>query len=83
MTITKVEAKNKLSQNRSMADQLGAIEGLMGEPDPQAEEIAAVMQGSYFRAGLRQLNPRPSSSEQVHACRAATAAALWCDRRSA
>jgi transcriptional regulator len=44
MTITKVEAKNKLSQNRSMADQLGAIEGLLSEPDPQAEQIAAVMQ---------------------------------------
>jgi transcriptional regulator len=43
MTITKVEAKNKLSQNRSVADQLGAIEGLMSEPDLQAEEIAAVM----------------------------------------
>ncbi len=33
MTVTKVEAKNKLSQNRSMADQLGAIEGLQSEPD--------------------------------------------------
>lgn len=43
MTITKVGAKNKLSQNRSMADQLGAIEGLLSEPDSQAEEIAAVM----------------------------------------
>ncbi|HZV26330.1 MAG TPA: FMN-binding negative transcriptional regulator [Acidothermaceae bacterium] len=43
MTITKVEAKNKLSQNRSMADQLGAIDGLMSEPDPQAQEIAAAM----------------------------------------
>jgi transcriptional regulator len=43
MTITKVEAKNKVSQNRSKADQLGAIEGLMSEPDPQAADIAAVM----------------------------------------
>jgi transcriptional regulator len=43
MTITKVEAKNKLSQNRSMPDQLGAIEGLKNEPDPQAAEIADLM----------------------------------------
>jgi len=44
MTITKVEAKNKLSQNRSLPDQLGAIEGLLSEPDQQAAQIAAAMQ---------------------------------------
>jgi transcriptional regulator len=43
MAITNVEAKNKLSQNRSMPDQLGAIEGLLSEPDPQAAQIAALM----------------------------------------
>ncbi len=43
MTVTKVEAKNKLSQNRSEADQLGAIAGLMSEPELQAAEVAALM----------------------------------------
>jgi transcriptional regulator len=34
MTVTQVEAKDKLSQNRSAADRAGAIDGLRATPDP-------------------------------------------------
>jgi transcriptional regulator len=43
ITITKVEGKAKLSQNRSDADQLGVINGLTSEPNHAAIEIAAAM----------------------------------------
>jgi len=43
MTVTRVEAKAKLSQNRSAADQAGTIAGLRGEGDPASAEIADLM----------------------------------------
>ncbi len=44
MHVEKVEAKAKLSQNRSQADRHGVIEGLHDEPHPGAAEVAAAMQ---------------------------------------
>jgi transcriptional regulator len=41
--VTSVEAKQKLSQNRSVADQAGAIAGLRGEPGPGPAAIADQM----------------------------------------
>jgi transcriptional regulator len=43
VTITDVEAKNKLSQNRSTLDQAGVIEGLRGVPGPGPAAIAGQM----------------------------------------
>jgi transcriptional regulator len=43
VTITDVEAKNKLSQNRSALDQAGVIEGLRGAPGPGPAAIAGQM----------------------------------------
>jgi transcriptional regulator len=43
MTVTRVEAKAKLSQNRGAADRAGAIEGLRGEDDPGSARIADLM----------------------------------------
>jgi transcriptional regulator len=44
MLVQDVEAKAKLSQNRSPADQAGAIAGLRGDPDPGAHAVADLMQ---------------------------------------
>ncbi|MGH8891537.1 MAG: FMN-binding negative transcriptional regulator [Acidothermaceae bacterium] len=44
IAVTAVEAKAKLSQNRSVADRLGVIDGLSGESGPGAAQIAASMQ---------------------------------------
>ena len=53
MTIEKVEAKAKLSQNRSDADRSGAITGLRAESGPsgarQAAAVAAAMQHELER----------------------------------
>jgi transcriptional regulator len=43
LTVTRVEAKAKLSQNRGAADRAGAIEGLRGEDDPGSAGIADLM----------------------------------------
>ena len=43
MTVTRVEAKAKLSQNRGAADRAGAIEGLRGQDDPGSAGIADLM----------------------------------------
>jgi transcriptional regulator len=43
LTVTRVEAAAKLSQNRGPADRAGAIEGLRGEDTPGAAGIAALM----------------------------------------
>jgi transcriptional regulator len=43
LTITSVEAKRKLSQNRGVADQHGTIAGLRGEPGPGPAAIAGHM----------------------------------------
>ena len=45
LTITTVEAKEKLSQNRSAEDQAGALDGLRGEPGPGPAAIAELMSG--------------------------------------
>jgi transcriptional regulator len=43
LTITSVEAKEKLSQNRNPEDQAGALAGLRGEPGPGPAAIAGLM----------------------------------------
>ena len=43
LTITTVEAKEKLSQNRNDEDRAGALAGLRGEPGPGPAAIAARM----------------------------------------
>jgi transcriptional regulator len=43
LTITAIEAKQKLSQNRSALDREGVVAGLRGEPGPGPAAIAAVM----------------------------------------
>jgi transcriptional regulator len=43
LAITSVEAKHKLSQNRSAEDQAAVAEALRGEPGPGAADIAALM----------------------------------------
>lgn len=45
MRVTRVDAKAKLSQNRSAADQLGVVEGLRATGDPGAEKVADAMEG--------------------------------------
>jgi transcriptional regulator len=43
LSVTRVEAKAKLSQNRGPADRAGTIEGLRGEDDPGSAGIADLM----------------------------------------
>ena len=43
MAVTRVEAKAKLSQNRSPEDQAGVVEGLVGSADLGASEVRAAM----------------------------------------
>jgi transcriptional regulator len=43
ITVTSLEAKAKLSQNRSTADQRGVVEGLVAESDAGAQAIAELM----------------------------------------
>jgi transcriptional regulator len=43
MAVTRVEAKAKLSQNRSAEDQAGVVEGLVGSADLGAQEVRAAM----------------------------------------
>jgi transcriptional regulator len=49
LLIERVEAKAKLSQNRSEADQAGAIEGLRAEPTPSSIEVADLMERRALR----------------------------------
>jgi transcriptional regulator len=51
LTITSVEAKQKLSQNRSELDREGVIAGLRGEPGPGPAAIAGVMASQLAAAG--------------------------------
>jgi transcriptional regulator len=44
LTITRIEGKQKLSQNRSKEDQVGAIAGLQGEGYPDALAVAQLME---------------------------------------
>jgi transcriptional regulator len=43
MAVTQIEAKDKLSQNRSSADRAGVRAALRAEPDPDAHAIADLM----------------------------------------
>jgi len=45
LTITSIEAKQKLSQNRSEMDRAGVVAGLRDEPGPGPAAIAAAMAG--------------------------------------
>jgi transcriptional regulator len=45
LTITTLEAKQKLSQNRSALDRAGVVAALEGEPGPGPAAIAALMAG--------------------------------------
>jgi transcriptional regulator len=51
LTITAVEAKDKLSQNRSALDQAGVVAGLRGQPGPGPAAIAERMAASLEAAG--------------------------------
>jgi transcriptional regulator len=51
VTVERVEAKVKLSQNRSASDQQGVIEGLRREGNPGAVEVAEEMDLLRNRAG--------------------------------
>lgn len=44
--ITRLEGKSKMSQNRSVADQRGAIEGLKEAGDPLSMAVAAIMEAN-------------------------------------
>jgi transcriptional regulator len=44
MTVTQVEAKDKLSQNRSAADRAGVIDGLRATEDQGAQAVAELME---------------------------------------
>jgi transcriptional regulator len=51
LIITTVEAKQKLSQNRSAADQAGTVAGLRGEPGPGPAAIAEAMAANLGGSG--------------------------------
>ena len=51
LTITAVEAKDKLSQNRSALDQAGVVAGLRGQPGPGPAAIAEQMAANLEAAG--------------------------------
>ena len=51
MDIVSVEAKQKLGQNRSTEDQIGAIKGLRAEPGPGPAAIADLMTANLPAAG--------------------------------
>ena len=51
LTITAIEAKQKLSQNRSALDRAGVVAGLQGEPGPDPAAIAAVMAAQLAAGG--------------------------------
>ncbi len=49
--IQKVVGKWKMSQNRSMPDQLGVVAGLMAKGSPQASVVAGIIQGNSAGVG--------------------------------
>jgi len=51
VTVTAVEAKDKLSQNRSALDQAGVVAGLRGQPGPGPAAIADRMAANLDAAG--------------------------------
>jgi transcriptional regulator len=44
MLVTRIEAKDKLSQNRSAADRAAVMDALRSEPDPGGQAIAELME---------------------------------------
>jgi transcriptional regulator len=52
MTVQRVEAKDKLSQNRPAQDRANVVAALRAEPDPQAHQIADLM--AAREAAIRQ-----------------------------
>lgn len=54
MAIDQVEAKDKLSQNRTPQDRANVIVALGREPDPQAHEIAELMAAREASSGARR-----------------------------
>jgi transcriptional regulator len=53
-TVTRVEGKAKLSQNRSAADQLGVIAGLRGEKLDPGDAVAAAAVADAMHARLQE-----------------------------
>ena len=53
LTIASIEAKDKLSQNRTPQDRAGVIDALRDEPDPDAHAIARLMAGREDREATR------------------------------
>jgi transcriptional regulator len=53
LTVTSIEAKQKLSQNRSELDREGVVLGLRGEPGPGPAEIAETMATQLATAGAQ------------------------------
>ncbi|MGF6824383.1 transcriptional regulator [Microbacterium sp. ZKA21] len=51
ISVTKIEGKAKLSQNRSEVDRLGVIDGLEGESFAGAAEVTAAMRAGIEDAG--------------------------------
>ena len=51
LPVERLEAKFKLGQNRSAADQAGAIAGLQRQGSPEAVALAALMQDQMNRSG--------------------------------
>ncbi|HEY1620467.1 MAG TPA: FMN-binding negative transcriptional regulator, partial [Streptosporangiaceae bacterium] len=49
LVVASVEAKQKLSQNRGVADQIGTVRGLRGEPGPGPAAIADQMDAALAR----------------------------------
>lgn len=52
-----VEGKAKLSQNRSAGDRLGALEGLLGEPDAAANAVGAAMRDALSAPAADPVDP--------------------------
>jgi transcriptional regulator len=52
LTVTRVEGKAKLSQNRSAADQVGVVEGLRSDRLGPGESVAAAAVADAMEAQL-------------------------------
>jgi transcriptional regulator len=57
LTVTRLEGKAKLSQNRSAADQQRVAAALEGSPDPAAQAVGAAMQ-----RGLEERQPESAAA---------------------
>jgi transcriptional regulator len=63
ITITRLDGKLKLGQNRSQADQLGAIAGLTRQGDPSSLAVATLMQEAL---GAESLVPEQTTLLSDH-----------------